>query len=172
MTVARIRYRAGTRALTDRPNVASVTRGSPAGSRETRPLGPQDTQVVEILETNLDRANHADRCYFCKSEALGTLARAARLHGYTRIATGLTRTTRPTLTARAIITDAGVPVTDLRVRDLGAVARVEVSASDLPAVRAVPGLTEAIGQAGFADLPAEYASSTSGILNEENIDDR
>ena len=54
MTVARTGYGAGTRAVTDRPNVASVTLGSPAASRETRPPGPQDTQAVEILETNLD----------------------------------------------------------------------------------------------------------------------
>jgi pyridinium-3,5-bisthiocarboxylic acid mononucleotide nickel chelatase len=54
MTVARTGYGAGTRVLTDRPNVASVTLGFLAGSQESRPPGPQDTQVVEILETNLD----------------------------------------------------------------------------------------------------------------------
>lgn len=54
MTVARTGYGAGTRALTDRPNVASVTLGFPAGSRRTSTSGPRDTQIVEILETNLD----------------------------------------------------------------------------------------------------------------------
>jgi pyridinium-3,5-bisthiocarboxylic acid mononucleotide nickel chelatase len=54
MTVTRTGYGAGTRVLTDRPNVASVTLGSPLASRKTGPLGPQDTQIVEILETNLD----------------------------------------------------------------------------------------------------------------------
>lgn len=52
MTVVRTGYGAGTRALADRPDFASVTLGFPAG--ETRPPGHQDTQVVEILETNLD----------------------------------------------------------------------------------------------------------------------
>jgi pyridinium-3,5-biscarboxylic acid mononucleotide sulfurtransferase len=186
------------------------------------------------------RANNGDRCYFCKSEVLGALARTARLHGHTRIATGtnaddaadphrpgisagrelgvytplldagltkadvriisrlwslptwnkpatpclasrirfglevtshrLARVDRAEAAARAIIAGAGIPVTDLRVRDLGAAARVEVPASDLPAVRALPGLTEAIGQAGFADLPVEYAPFSSGSLNEENVD--
>jgi hypothetical protein len=31
-------------------------------------------------------------------------------------------------------------------------------------------LTEAIWQAGFADLPVEYAPFSSGILNRENVD--
>ena len=54
MTLARTGYGAGTRALTDRPNVASVTLGVPAGSRETGPSAPRDTEIVEVLETNLD----------------------------------------------------------------------------------------------------------------------
>jgi hypothetical protein len=37
-------------------------------------------------------------------------------------------------------------------------------------VRAVPGLAEAIGAAGFADMPVEYAAFSSGNLNKENID--
>ncbi len=34
------------------------------------------------------RANGRDRCYFCKSEVLDTLAHAARGHGYDQLATG------------------------------------------------------------------------------------
>lgn len=82
----------------------------------------------------------------------------------------LARVDRAEAAARAIISGAGIPVTDLRVRDLGRAARVEVPASELRAVRVIPGLTEAIGQAGFADLPVEYAPFASGILNEENTD--
>jgi uncharacterized protein len=186
------------------------------------------------------RANGRDRCYFCKSEVLDTLARTARLHGYPRIATGtntddaadphrpgisagrergvhtplldvglakadvravsrlwslptwdkpatpclasriryglevtgyrLARVDRAEAAVRALLTAAGIPVTDLRVRDLGGAARVEVPVDDLSFVRAVPGLAEAIGAAGFAGMPVEYAAFSSGNLNEENID--
>jgi uncharacterized protein len=186
------------------------------------------------------RANGRDRCYFCKSEVLDTLTRAARLHGYPRIATGtntddaadphrpgisagrergvhtplldvgltkadvravsrlwslptwdkpatpclasriryglevtghrLARVDRAEATVRALLTAAGIPVTDLRVRDLGGAARVEVPADDLPLVRAVPGLAEAIAAAGFAGMQVEYAAFSSGNLNKENID--
>ncbi|MFE2756677.1 ATP-dependent sacrificial sulfur transferase LarE [Actinosynnema sp. NPDC059335] len=34
------------------------------------------------------RANGADRCYFCKSEVLGTITALAREHGYGHVATG------------------------------------------------------------------------------------
>jgi uncharacterized protein len=69
-----------------------------------------------------------------------------------------------------LLTAAGIPVTDLRVRDLGGAARVEVPADDLPFVRAVSGLAEAIGAAGFAGMPVEYAAFSPGNLNKENID--
>jgi uncharacterized protein len=186
------------------------------------------------------RANGRDRCYFCKSEVLDVLARTARLHGYTRIATGtnaddaadpyrpgisagrergvhtplldvgltkadvrtisrlwslptwnkpatpclasriryglevtgyrLARVDRAEAAARAVLAGAGIRVTDLRVRDLGGTARIEVPASDLAAARAVPGLTEAVRQAGFADTPVEYAPFSSGNLNQETAD--
>jgi uncharacterized protein len=202
------------------------------------------TRHLAVPTRELDRpgyrANGRDRCYFCKSEVLDTLARIARLHGYPRIATGtntddaadphrpgisagrehgvhtplldvgltkadvravsrlwslptwdkpatpclasriryglevtgyrLVRVDRAEAAVRALLTAAGFPVTDLRVRDLGDAARVEVPADDLPFVRAVPGLAEAIGAAGFAGMPVEYAAFSSGNLNMENID--
>jgi uncharacterized protein len=202
------------------------------------------TRHLAVPTRELDRpgyrANGRDRCYFCKSEVLDTLARAARLHGYPRIATGtntddaadphrpgiragrergvhtplldvgltkadvravsriwslptwdkpatpclasriryglevtghrLVRVDRAETAARALLTAAGIPVTDLRVRDLGDAARVEVPAGDLPLVQAVPGLAEAIRAAGFAGTPVEYAAFSSGNLNKQNID--
>lgn len=81
----------------------------------------------------------------------------------------LARVDRAETAVRDLLTAAGIPVTDLRVRDLGGAARVEVPADDLSFVRAVPGLAEAIGAAGFA-VPVEYAAFSSGNLNKENID--
>ena len=82
----------------------------------------------------------------------------------------LARVDRAEAAVRALLTAAGIPVTDLRVRDLGGAARVEVPADDLPFVRAVSGLAEAIGAAGFAGMPVEYAAFSPGNLNKENID--
>ncbi len=202
------------------------------------------TRHLAVPTRELDRpgyrANGRDRCYFCKSEVLDALARTARLHGYTRIATGtnaddaadphrpgisagrergvhtplldvgltkadvrtvsrlwslptwnkpatpclasriryglevtsyrLARVDRAEAAARAVLTAAGIRVTDLRVRDLGGTARIELPASDIPAARAIPGLTEAVRQAGFGDMQVEYATFSSGSLNEEDAD--
>jgi uncharacterized protein len=202
------------------------------------------TRHLAVPTRELDRpgyrANGQDRCYYCKSEVLDTLARTARLHGYPRIATGtnaddaadphrpgitagrergvytplldvgltkaevravsrlwslptcdkpatpclasriryglqvtgyrLTRIDRAEAAVRALLTAAGIPVTDLRVRDLGDAARVEVPAADLPAVWAVHGLAEAIGEAGFPGMPVEYVAFSSGSLNQETVD--
>jgi uncharacterized protein len=59
-------------------------------------------------------------------------------------------------------------LTDLRVRDLGDTARVELPAADIPAAAAISGLAEAIAAAGFADAAIEYAAFRSGILNAES----
>jgi uncharacterized protein len=184
------------------------------------------------------QANGRDRCYFCKSEVLGTLARAAREHGHERLATGtnaddaadphrpgisagrergvytplldaaltkadvraisrlwslptwnkpatpclasriryglevtgqrLARVDRAETAVRALLTSAGIAVTDLRVRDLGDVARIELPARDLSAAQAAPGLgqavSQAVSQAGFTSA-VEYAAFSSGSLN-------
>lgn len=183
------------------------------------------------------RDNGRDRCYFCKSEVLDVLARAAGEHGYDRLATGtnaddasdphrpgiragrerdvhtplldtgltktdvrtiselwglptwnkpatpclasriryglevtgarLARVDRAETAVRMLLVNAGIAVTDLRVRDLGDTARIELPAQDLPAARAVPGLSQAIIQAGFATAAIEYAPFSSGNLNRE-----
>jgi uncharacterized protein len=79
----------------------------------------------------------------------------------------LARVDRAEAAVRALLTSAGITVTDLRVRDLGAVARVELPATDLPAARALPGLGEAIAVAGFSGARVEYAAFSSGGLNAE-----
>ena len=79
----------------------------------------------------------------------------------------LARVDRAETAVRMLLTSAGIAVTDLRVRDLGDVARVELPARDLPAARAVPGLGEAIAAAGFTGGAVEYAAFSSGRLNQE-----
>lgn len=181
------------------------------------------------------RANGRNRCYFCKTEVLETLAGVAREHGFHRLATGtnaddaadphrpgisagrqrgvytplldvglakadvravsrlwslpswdkpatpclasriryglqvtgprLARIDRAEAAVRRVLTAAGIPVTDLRVRDLGETARIELPATDLLAAQAVPGLTEAVSQAGFDGVAVEYGPFSSGNLN-------
>ena len=66
---------------------------------------------------------------------------------------------------RAVLADAGIPVTDLRVRDLGTAARVEVPAAHLPAVAALGRVREAVAAAGFGG-EVEVGEFRSGRLNE------
>jgi len=63
------------------------------------------------------------------------------------------------------------PVTDLRVRDLGSAARVEVPAADVQAVAALPEVRAAVRAAGFEGSGFEgsgfeASAFRSGRLNE------
>jgi uncharacterized protein len=80
----------------------------------------------------------------------------------------LSRIDRAETAVRRLLTDAGITVTDLRVRDLGDTARVELPAADIAAAAAISGLAEAIAAAGFAGAAIEYAAFSSGILNAES----
>ena len=70
---------------------------------------------------------------------------------------------------RSALTGAGLPVRDLRVRDLGAVrgqetARVEVDLPRVADLLARPGLLEAV--AGFAAVEVDPRGFRSGSMNE------
>jgi uncharacterized protein len=67
---------------------------------------------------------------------------------------------------RAVLIQAGIPVTDLRVRDLGTTARVEVPAADVEAVAALPEVRDAVREAGFASGGFEVSAFRSGRLNQ------
>jgi uncharacterized protein len=77
----------------------------------------------------------------------------------------LARVDRAEAAVRELLAGAGLTVTDLRVRDLGETARVEVPARDLAAARALPGLAAALASAGFGGAQIEYAVFRSGGLN-------
>jgi pyridinium-3,5-biscarboxylic acid mononucleotide sulfurtransferase len=87
-------------------------------------------------------------------------------YGLEVTATRLARVDRAETAVRVLLADAGITVTDLRVRDLGDVARIELPARDLPAARAVPGIGQAVEQAGFTDA-VQYAAFSSGSLNKQ-----
>ncbi|MGY6026465.1 ATP-dependent sacrificial sulfur transferase LarE [Streptomyces spinosirectus] len=79
----------------------------------------------------------------------------------------LARVDRAERAVRALLAAAGVRVADLRVRDLGERARVEVDPHLVAETTALPGLAEALADAGFADRPYEVDSFRSGRLNSE-----
>jgi uncharacterized protein len=68
---------------------------------------------------------------------------------------------------RALLHRAGLPITDLRVRDLGDAVRVEVPAAMTRSVSGVPGLAAALAEAGFAAAAVEVIAFRSGRLNTE-----
>lgn len=60
--------------------------------------------------------------------------------------------------------EAGIPVRDLRVRDLGDRARLEVDAEVVPAARACGPVGDALREAGFPAVDVERFRS--GSMNE------
>jgi pyridinium-3,5-biscarboxylic acid mononucleotide sulfurtransferase len=70
---------------------------------------------------------------------------------------------------RHLLARAGLPVTDLRVRDLGDRVRVEVDADLMPRAAVLPGLVSAVREAGFPGAQVEVAAFRSGVLNIEPL---
>ncbi|MGY1604822.1 ATP-dependent sacrificial sulfur transferase LarE [Geodermatophilus sp. SYSU D00815] len=86
-------------------------------------------------------------------------------YGVPVTAGGLARVEAAEAALRAALTAAGLPVRDLRVRDMGDdVARVEVDAALVPEVRARPGLLAAVG--GFDRVELDPRGFRSGSMNE------
>jgi uncharacterized protein (TIGR00268 family) len=80
-------------------------------------------------------------------------------------AEGLARVEAAEASLRAALAAAGLPVRNLRVRDLGAdVARVEVDAALLPAMAERPGILAAV--AGFDRVELDPRGFRSGSMNE------
>lgn len=88
-------------------------------------------------------------------------------HGVEVTSYRLARVDRAETAVRALASEAGLHTRDLRVRDLGDRTRVEVDPPLVARVSALPGLAEALAEAGFADLPHDVGSFRSGRLNSE-----
>jgi uncharacterized protein len=67
---------------------------------------------------------------------------------------------------RAALADAGVEVRDLRVRDLGDRASVEVDPDRVELVRGLPPVLDAVRGAGFARADLDPRGFRSGAMNE------
>jgi uncharacterized protein len=66
---------------------------------------------------------------------------------------------------RAVLSEAGLDVRDLRVRDLGDAVRLEVDAPAVAAIRKVGAVAPAIAAAGFGAAAIEVTPFRSGSLN-------
>ena len=78
----------------------------------------------------------------------------------------LARVERAEAGVRGALAAAGVAVDNLRVRDLGDRARVEVDAAAVPFVAALPAVDDAVRSAGFAEVELDPRGFRSGSMNE------
>jgi uncharacterized protein len=86
-------------------------------------------------------------------------------YGVPVTAEGLARVERAEAELRAALTAAGLPVRDLRVRDLGAdTARIEVDAARVPELAGRPDLLAAVR--GFTRVEVDPRGFRSGSMNE------
>jgi uncharacterized protein len=67
---------------------------------------------------------------------------------------------------RQALDTACIDVQDLRVRDLGDAARIEVDVDQVEAVLADPAVLEAVLEAGFEDAVIDPQGFRSGSMNE------
>jgi uncharacterized protein len=78
----------------------------------------------------------------------------------------LARVERAEAAARSALRSAGVDVRDLRVRDLGDRASLEVDVEHVQRARALPSVLDALHDAGFADADVDPRGFRSGSMNE------
>lgn len=87
-------------------------------------------------------------------------------YGIEITASRLARVDRAEVRLRAALAAAALPVRDLRVRDLGDAARVEVDAELIGEVKARPELLDAVRGAGFGRVEVDPRGFRSGSMNE------
>lgn len=78
----------------------------------------------------------------------------------------LARVERAEAALRAALDEAGIHSRDLRVRDLGSAARVEVDVAAVPAVAGHAGALAAVRDSGFTQVEVDPRGFRSGSLNE------
>jgi uncharacterized protein len=87
-------------------------------------------------------------------------------YGVTITPARLARVERAESALRAALADAGIVVRDLRVRDLGDSASVEVDLAVLARLTSAPDLLAAVRQAGFAEVTLDPRGFRSGAMND------
>ncbi len=121
-----------------------------------RDLGVTKAQVRAI--------SHAWSLPTAAKPAMPCLASRVR-YGLTITPHRLARIDRAESALRTLLTTSDLHTSDLRVRDLGTVVRVEVDAMVTASVTALPTLPDVLAEAGFPDIPVEVVPFHSGGLN-------
>ncbi|MPZ62865.1 MAG: ATP-dependent sacrificial sulfur transferase LarE [Propionibacteriales bacterium] len=78
----------------------------------------------------------------------------------------LSRVERAETALRSWLASAGVAVRDLRVRDVGDRARIEVDADAVPVLMRSPGAHDVVRDAGFVEVEVDPHGFRSGSMNE------
>jgi uncharacterized protein len=89
-------------------------------------------------------------------------------YGITITPARLARVERAEVGVRSVLGDLGIPAGQLRVRDLGDAARIELDSVVLPTLSGHPGLVAAVRAAGFDTVT--FAPYRPGSLNHEGKD--
>jgi pyridinium-3,5-biscarboxylic acid mononucleotide sulfurtransferase len=162
--------------LTDRKpsvNAAHVLTGTnaddvAAGFRPGIAAAAERGALTPLLDAGLtkDQVRRASRDWglptWDKPAAACLSSRIA--YGIEVTAQRLTRVEHAEQALRRALVEHGIEVRDLRVRDLGDVARVEVDAAAIPVVAAAPGVLASIQ--GFASVELDPRGFRSGSMNE------
>jgi pyridinium-3,5-biscarboxylic acid mononucleotide sulfurtransferase len=126
--------------------------------------------VTPLLDAGLTKAQVREAS---RRWALPTWDKPAAACLSSRVAYGITitparlaRVERAEAEARRVLTGAGHVVRDLRVRDLGDVARIEVERELVAAAQASLALREAVLAAGFEGVEVDPLGFRSGSMNE------
>lgn len=82
----------------------------------------------------------------------------------------LARVDRAEAALRRALLDALLPVQNLRVRDVGDTARVEVDRELVAALQSRPALLDGVRAAGFAEVTLDERGFRSGAMNEALVD--
>ncbi len=153
------------------PHIATGTNADDAvaGFRPGIRAAHERGAVTPLRDAGLTKAQIR---YVSRQRGLSTWDKPAAACLSSRIAFGiqispdrLRRVERAEVTLRAALTDAGIPVRNLRIRDLGADgARVEVDRELVPAVSARPELLAELD--GFPAVTLDPRGFRSGAMNE------
>ncbi len=163
------------RPLADGLGIAAVATGTNAddavaGFRPGIRAAAERSAVTPLLDAGLTKAQvrAASRDW-----GLATWDKPAAACLSSRVAFGLeitparlARVERAEESVRAVLARAGIEAPDVRVRDLGDAARLEVSPGAVEAVTGSDAVRDAVLAAGFRDLEVDPRGFRSGSMNE------
>ena len=163
------------RPIAERDGFAAVATGTNAddavaGFRPGIRAAAERGAVTPLLDAGLTKAQVREAA---RRWGLPTWNKPAAACLSSRVAYGLeitparlARVDRAEAALRTELAAAGVDVRNLRVRDLGDVARIEVDRGLVDSVAAMPGALAAVRAAGFDGVTVDPAGFRSGSMNE------